>query len=277
MSITTLSSRTSLRSALAVSAGALALAAGALIAPAAHGAAQADGTGWLRLGHLSPDTKSVDVEVAAVRGGTTEFELKSVGYGDVSDYTELDAGAYIVSMFPSDAAEASAPVIAASVTIAPDSAGTVVAFGPSDDLEVTAIEDDLTPPAEGSARIRLIQASTVTDEVDIVTSTGVGIARGAKAGEVTGYAEVPAGPWTLELDGGDVTGTTDIDVADGSVSTLFVLDTADGGLTVMPVVDSAGVGAVPEGGVDTGGGGLETAAIAPDEAGLVLDADPSGR
>ncbi|GAA1945756.1 DUF4397 domain-containing protein [Microbacterium aquimaris] len=249
--------RRPLRTTLAALTAGAAAAAVLLVAPAA-GAAE-DSVGWLRLGHLSPDTKSVDVEVTALSGGAVEFELEGVGYGDVSPYTELDAGTYTVSMVPSDAAEGTAPAISGTVTIDPESANTVVAFGPSDDLEVTAISDDLSRPSDGSARIRLIQASTQTAEVDVVTSTGVPIARGAKAGDATGYAEVPAGPWTLELDGGTVTGETSIDVAEGSVSTLFVLDTASGGLEIMTVTDSAAVGAVPEGGVDTGAGGLADA------------------
>jgi hypothetical protein len=259
----TRTSRRTTGSILAAGVLALALAVGAT--PSAASAADT-GTGWLRLGHLSPDTKSVDVQVASLSGGSTLFELKGVTYGDVSPYSELAAGTYTVSMVPAGAAASTAPVISADVTIDAASATTVVAYGPSADLEVTAIPDDLAQPAAGNARIRLVQASTVTPEVDVATSTGTPIARGAKAGDVTGYAEVPAGRWTLELDGDDVTGSTDVDVAPGSVSTLFVLDTAEGGLTILPIMDSAASAAVPDGGVATGGGFLaahETAIAAP--------------
>ncbi|TFV98781.1 DUF4397 domain-containing protein [Orlajensenia leifsoniae] len=229
------------------------VAIGFAFTPSAATAADA-GTGWLRLGHLSPDTKSVDVEVTAPNGDTV-LELNGVSYGDVSPYSELQSGTYTVSMVPEGSSAATAPVISADIEVPAKSAMTVVAYGPTSDLEVKAVEDDLAPPTAGFGRIRLFQASTITDSVDVETSTGLPIAKDAAAGTVTDYAEIPAGSWTLELTGGDAAASSDVDVAAGSVSTLFVLDTADGGLTILPIVDSAAVGRSPDGGVQTGGGG----------------------
>ncbi|AXL11827.1 DUF4397 domain-containing protein [Microbacterium foliorum] len=223
---------------------------------AAVPAATSGQAGWLRLGHLSPDTKSVDVRVSAVSGGSTLFELDGVGYGDVSDYRELPAGSYTVSMVPAGASGSSVPVISETVTIESGTATTVAAYGQTDDLQVRAFDDDLTEPATGAARIRLIQASTLTPEVDVTTTQGDAIARDAKAGSATGYAEIPAGDWTLDLKGKGVADTAEVSVSPGSVTTLFVLDTSDGGLTILPVLDSSSVGDVPDGGVDTGGGYL---------------------
>lgn len=239
--------------------GVLAAVVVAIALCAAPATASADETtGWLRLGHLSPDTKKVDVTVTGADGAAI-LELRGVGYGDVSPYSELAPGSYRVSMRPMGAAASTSPVIASSIRIGADEATTVVAYGPSEDLEVKAIADDLTEPTPGTARIRLMQASTVTDTVDVATSTGLPIATDARAGSVTAYAEVPAGPWTLDLAGGDIRGSSDVTVAAGSVVTLFVLDTASGGLTILPIVDSAAVGASPDGGVATGGGGMATA------------------
>lgn len=234
----------------------------AVVAPAAVN----EQSGWLRLGHLSPDTKSVDVRVSAVSGGSTLFELDGVGYGDVSSYEELPAGTYTVSMVPAGASGSSVPVISETVTIDAGTATTVAAYGPTADLQVRSFDDDLTEPAAGSARIRLIQASTLTPEVDVTTAQGDAIARDAKAGSATGYAQIPAGDWSLDLEGEGVSDTADVSVAAGSVTTLFVLDTASGGLTILPILDSASVGDVPDGGVDTGGGFLATsedAAVTP--------------
>jgi len=225
-------------------------------APTAAPTAVSAQAGWLRLGHLSPDTKSVDVKVAAVSGGSTLFELNGVGYGDVSPYQELPAGTYTVSMVPAGASGSSIPVISETVTIDPGTATTVAAYGPTADLQVRAFDDDLTEPAAGAARIRLIQASTITPEVDVTTAAGDAIAKDAKAGSATGYAEIPAGDWLLDLEGDGVADTADVSVSPGSVTTLFVLDTSSGGLTILPVLDSSSVGDVPDGGVDTGGGFL---------------------
>ncbi|WP_334148206.1 DUF4397 domain-containing protein [Microbacterium sp.] len=241
------------------------LPAGATTTPTADSGAVStavgDSTGWLRLGHLSPDTKSVDVRVSALSGGSTVFELDGVAYGDVSTYQSLPAGSYTVSMVPAGASGSSVPVISETVTISADTATTVAAYGPTADLQVRAFEDDLTQPSSGSARIRLIQASTLTPEVDVSTSTGDSIAQDAKAGSATGYAEIPAGDWSLELTGKGVSDTAEVSVDPGSVTTLFVLDTSSGGLTILPVLDSASVGAAPDGGVDTGGGYLASAEV----------------
>lgn len=218
--------------------------------------AAAASTGWLRLGHLSPDTKSVDVRVSALSGGSTQFELDGVGYGDVSSYQSLPAGSYTVSMVPAGASGSSVPMISQTIMVEAGTATTVAAYGPTDDLQVRAFDDDLTEPSTGSARIRLIQASTITPEVDVKTDQGDPIAESAKAGSATGYAEIPAGDWTLDLTGKGVSDTADVSVAPGSVTTLFVLDTSSGGLTILPVLDSAAVGDSPDGGVDTGGGYL---------------------
>lgn len=259
-----------LKAALATGATALLVTVAAPLsaaaAPSSSTAAPAavnEQAGWLRLGHLSPDTKSVDVRVSAVSGGSTLFELNGVGYGDVSPYEELPAGTYTVSMVPAGASGSSVPVISETVTVDAGTATTVAAYGPTADLQVRSFDDDLTEPAAGSARIRLIQASTLTPEVDVTTAQGDAIARDAKAGSATGYAEIPAGDWSLDLEGEGVSDTADVSVAPGSVTTLFVLDTANGGLTILPILDSASVGDVPDGGVDTGGGFLAAADDTP--------------
>lgn len=263
---------------LAAVSTAVAAAAALLIAPAATAApttaapttaaptaatTSAD-EGWLRLAHLSPDTKSVDVRVSAVSGGSTLLELKSVGYGGVSQYEPLPEGSYTVSMVPAGASASSAPVLSATAEISAGEATTIAAYGPNDDLQVRAFEDDLTAPSEGKARIRLIQASTQSSSVDVATTTGVAIAEGAEAGSVTDYAEIAGGDWTLALTSGRTESTAPVTVDQGSVTTLFVLDTATGGLTILPVVDSAAVADVPVGGVRTGGGWLATQAEAFD-------------
>ena len=236
-------------------------------ADTSHGSipAAVDGSGWLRLGHLSPDTKAVDVRLTALSGGSVVLELSDVGYGDVSPYQTLPQGTYTVSMIPAGSGDWDQVAISDTVEVSASTASTVAAYGPTASLQLRAFDDDLTSPSAGSGRIRLIQASTVSPAVDVQTSTGVTIAEKARSGTATAYTDVPAGAWDLSLTGVGVTGTATVDVPVGSVSTLFILDTADGGLTILPVLDSAGAGVVPIGGVDTGGGWLagSTAGEAP--------------
>jgi hypothetical protein len=224
-------------------------------AAAANAAAPTDG--WARITHLSPDTKSVDVRLTGLAGGEVLYELDDVAYGQISDYLALTPGTYVVSMVPAGMDPDSAPVISESVTIEEGEPITVAAYGTNDDLKTAVYQDDLENPADGDSRIRVIQASTTAESVDISTSTGIAIAEDAELGSATGYATVPAGPWTLDLSG-DADGTADVDLAGGTVNTLLVLDTADGGVTVKAVVDAAAPGTTPEDGVDTGGGWAAT-------------------
>lgn len=244
-----------LRSRLVRTALALAAAAGlALAAAAPAAAADAPAEGWVRVAHLSPDTKSVDVRLTALAGGGTVFELAGVGYGAVSDYWTLAPGTYVVSMVPAGAPANTTPVISQSVDVQAGKPLTVAALGKNAALSTTVFTDDLTAPADGQARIRVIQASTTAASVDVATDTGVAIATDATAGSATAYTSVPAGPWNLALTAPTTSSAASVDLAAGSVASLFVLDDASGGLVVKSVLDSAGVGPLPTGGIQTGGG-----------------------
>ncbi|KQO62964.1 DUF4397 domain-containing protein [Curtobacterium sp. Leaf261] len=237
---------------------ALAVVAASIGIGAPANAAESDG--WLRVAHLSPDTKGVDVQLSNLSGGASIFELDDVKYGQVSDYKELAAGTYVLSMRATNAPD-STPVISTDVTVKAGSPTTVVAYGKNKSLKTAAYTDDLTAPADGKARLRLVQAATNAKTVSITTTEGTSVAKDAKFGTATQYATIGAGKWSLNVRGGGQTGSADVDLASGSVSTLFVLDNAQGNLTVVPVVDSASVGATPVGGVQTGGGGAAATPI----------------
>jgi hypothetical protein len=248
-------------------AGAAALTATALVglglgaapAQAATHAAPAD-AGWVRVGHLSPDTAAVDVRLTPTDGGAAAVELDDVTYGQVSPYAALAAGDYELTMVPADAPANTTPVVATEVTVTAGVAGTVAAYGLNDSLQTLALGDDLTSPAAGEARIRVVSASTQVDSVDVTTTTGVAIATGAASGTATDYANVPAGPWDLVVTTPDAASyDASVTVDPGTISTLFVLDNASGGLTVLPVLDSSAAGDAPDGSLDTGGGALRDA------------------
>jgi hypothetical protein len=239
-----------------VSRAAVVLAAASALAAlgAAPASAAEQETGWVRVAHLSPDTKAVDVTLTSLSGGGAAFELDDVAYGAVSPYWTLDTGTYVVSMVPSDAPEGTAPVIEQAVDVTGGTPLTVAALGRNAVLSTTVFTDDLTPPADGQARVRVIQASTTASRVDVSTAAGIPLATGAAQGTASPYTSVPAGPSGLDVSAGSVSATSDLDLAPGSVASLFVLDDANAGLVLSPVLDSAAVGDLPTGGIQTGGG-----------------------
>ncbi|MEF2976790.1 DUF4397 domain-containing protein [Subtercola sp. YIM 133946] len=221
-------------------------------APAAVTAA-ASTTGWVRLAHLSPDTTGVDVQLTALSGGQVVDSLSNVVYGQVSNYMALPQGTYVVSMAPTGHSM-STPVIQTSINVTAGTPITVAAYGKNADLHSVVFTDDLTPPATGQSRIRVVQASTSVPTVDIATTTGVVVASDAAEGTATPYANVPAGDWMLSLTGANTTSTAQVSLPPGAVSTLFVLDNASGGVTITSVTDASSVGDLPTGGIQTGGG-----------------------
>src|SRR5215469_8486025 len=61
-------------------------------------AAASDGTGWLRLAHLSPNTPAVDVYLYSFGDPKALIVLRHVAYGTISGYERVKSGEYSVAM-----------------------------------------------------------------------------------------------------------------------------------------------------------------------------------
>lgn len=114
----------------------------ALATPAATPVATGS-VGWLRVAHLSPDTKSVDVRVTALMGGASVYDLDSVKYGAVSSYRSIPTGVYTIAMVPAGSKSSTKPMLSASVAVVAGKASTVAAYGLNKKLMVKVFTDDL--------------------------------------------------------------------------------------------------------------------------------------
>jgi hypothetical protein len=224
-------------------------------------AAAAPVTGWLRVAHLSPDTPSIDVYLSSFDGKTVPFVLHGVHYGDVSTYRSVPAGTYTAAMRLAGASAAAAPMLSATATVASGRAYTVAVVGVRAAITARVLSDDLTPPKTGSARIRLIQGSTLAPVVNVRAVSGPVVASDVRFATSTGYATVPAGRWTLQVTpktGSAQPTVMTVDMTAGSVNTLLVLDNSNQtGLALKLIVDSQGAAIMPTGGVDTGFGPVQ--------------------
>jgi len=228
--------------------GLLALVGGTSAASAADG-------GMLRLAHLSPDTPSVDVYVDSVSTPDTGIVLAGVSYGAVSGYQSVPAGTYTVSMRAAGAAATSAPVLSTTVTVDSGTAWTVAGVGTFADLGLAVISDDLTLPAAGDARARVINAAQTLSPATVTLADGADVAAGLAFPDQSSYVTVPGGQTTLQVSGGSSAATDlPVELADGSTYTVLLLDTGSG-VEVQTVLDAASPGVVPTGGVEAGGGG----------------------
>ncbi len=218
-------------------------------------ASAATPTGWVRVAHLSPDTKQVDVTLSSLSGDTVLYKLSSVGYGAVSPYIHLPVGTYAIAMVPAGAPTGTTPVVKASVAVTTGRAVTVAVMGLNKDLQTHVYTDVLGTVPSGKARVRVLQASTKHPTVT-VKATSTTVASSAGFASISPYQNVQAGTVPVTLTAGAMTRTMNVPLPAGSVHTLFVLDTASGGLAVSAILDSWASAVTPTGSIDTGAGGL---------------------
>jgi hypothetical protein len=241
--------RSSMRAALVI-----VVAACAVVLPASP--ASAAGMGFVRLAHLSPDTPDVDVYLDALSYHAKQLVFNGVGYGVVSGYLSLKPGSYAVSMRGAGADPKSPPVLTTTVTVAAGKAYTVAGVGKHADLGLRIIHDDLDTPMSGQAKVRIIQASVKTPQLDVKLSDGTPIASAVDFATTTDYQLVKAGKLKIDVTptGGGTAVPLAATLAPDSVYSLLVLD----GKTTLDehlLLDAGRKGVVPVGGIETGGGG----------------------
>lgn len=182
------------------------------------------GMAMVRVAHLSPNAPNVDVYVDG------NAVLEDVAFGAVSDYLELAAGAHTVEITAAGDAETS--VFEGEVPVEADMDYTIAAIGELGDegdkpFEPLILQDENEAPGDDMAKVRAVHASPDAPAVDItVASSGDTLFDGVPYGE-SGYVEVPAGDYTLQIRGdtegndGDVAAEFDVSVEGGQVYSAF--------------------------------------------------------
>jgi hypothetical protein len=239
------------------------------VAGQANAATASTGTATIRSAHLSPDTPGVDVYLSAFSGGKTTLWVPDETYGGVSKYMAVKAGLYTVSMRLHGAPASQQPMLTWSLDVKSGLAYTAAAVGTGSARKGTVLTDDLTPPAAGKARVRLIQAASVAPEATVVAVDGPVVARDAAFATATGYAQISAGTWPLQATSVSTPALKtagSVSVPAGSVTSILLLDKPGGGLLIKTALDAAGAVKVPVGAVPAGGGSTATAFTATDKA-----------
>ncbi|HMQ29134.1 MAG TPA: DUF4397 domain-containing protein [Chloroflexaceae bacterium] len=151
-----------------------------------------EGTAKVRVLHASPDAPAVDVFVDGDR------VLTNVPFFTASDYLDLPAGSYRVQVAPTGQ-PADAAVIDATATIQAGMAYTIAATGPVAEIQPTIIEDNLSAPASGNAKIRVYHFSPDAPAVDVKLAGGDTLISGLAFPQASDYLEVPAGSYDLQV------------------------------------------------------------------------------
>lgn len=203
---------------------ALAAAAGALALAAVSPVSAADGDAMVRVLHASPDGPNVDVYVddAAV--------LTDVPFKALSDYVALPAGEHQVRVTP--AGDAATAVIDAAVTVEADTKYTIAAINPVASIEAKVLVDDPSPTADASL-VRIVHLSPDAGPVDVAPDGGDALVDGLAFPDDTGYVELPAGSYDLEVRAAG-TDTVALDlpaitVEAGTAYSVFAVGSAEAG------------------------------------------------
>jgi hypothetical protein len=209
---------------------------------------------YLRLAHLSPDTPQVDVYLTAFGRPNFHQRVNGVGYGVVSDYQTIQPGEYTIAMRPTGADPATKPVISATLNAQRGHAYTVAGLGAFADLSLKVLNDEISLPPAGQARMRVINAAPRTGDLAIKRE-GTEVVERAAFGDASSYAYVPAGATTLTVEPAETAPTTlPITLEAGGVYTVLVLQKGDA-LSAGVRQDARGSEIVPHGAIETGLGG----------------------
>ena len=187
------------------------------------GGMMGSGTASVRVAHLSPNAPNVDVYVDG------SVVLEDVPFATVSDYLDVPAGEREVEI--TAAGDPDTSVFSGPVAVEADADYTVAAAGELGDdadqpFEPLVLTDDNSAPGGDTARVRVAHASPDAPAVDVTAEAGTTLFDGVPYGG-SGYTEVPAGDYTLQVRGdtesndGDVVADTDVSVAGGQVYTVF--------------------------------------------------------
>jgi Domain of unknown function (DUF4397) len=229
------------------------VAVGLLVLPGAASAAPDEAL--VRVAHFAPGLLKGDVYVVYVNG---RLQLKGVPFKTVSDYLRVKPGRFQVEVRKSGDAADAKPVIAATVSLKAGRAYTVAVFGQLTSVKAMLLDDDMSRPASGRSKVRLIQALPGDQSVDLATGGDV-LFSDARFPSASDYLEVKAGRVELEVrkaGSGDVLAPArTVTLPKGSVSSLVVVGGIGEKLEVLDIRDSVASAVAPAGGVATGAGG----------------------
>jgi hypothetical protein len=225
----------------------LLLVVGLALAPATAAAAAA--TSMLRIAQLDPDQGDLELTVSSVADPNQKVLIASLGYGELSDYRNVEAGDYVIAT--RKAGSTAPPMVAKTVSVQAGTTTTVATVGAEGG--VTTFTDDLSAPDPTQARVRVINAAA--PQLDVRGPAGEDIASGLARGAAGPYATLAPGEARLSVaPPGAPAAELPVTLGANEVSSI-VLTSSDGALRARVVVDAGGPPVVPPGPVHAGFGG----------------------
>jgi hypothetical protein len=173
---------------------------GAMVFSLAGVASGAD-TAKVRVLHASPDAPAVDIYL----DDAPVTALTNVPFGTISGYLDIPAGDHNVKVFATGTT--TSPVIDANVTVAAGSRYTIAATDAVASITAQVLEDQPSPSCD-AADVRVIHFSADAPAVDVATAGATpddAVIQDLAYPNATGYLELPAGSYDLEVRLADTT------------------------------------------------------------------------
>ena len=188
------------------------------------------GEARVRIVNIAPTAGDIDL---LLDGNIIEEDIP---YPFATAYEDVGAGNRNVEVRPTGTATS---IIIGDVALSDGESHSLLVAGPGDDLRVDVLEDDLTAPTGGKAKVRLIHGAPSAGSVDIyVSAPGEAlsasdrIVTGAAFGAFLDYIEVDPGDYEVRITPtGSLTPVIDeeISLSSGDIRTAIAVETAGGG------------------------------------------------
>lgn len=159
------------------------------LAAAPQAASAQGGTARVRVIHAAPDTPAVDVFVDG------QVALQNIAFPVISAYLDVPAGPHTVAIAPAGS-DVSSALLETEVTVEGGKSYTLAAIG-LNDVSAKLFSDDVSPVAEGKARVRFIHTSPDAPGADVEVINGPQLFSGVGFGEASPYQDVDAGSYNL--------------------------------------------------------------------------------
>jgi uncharacterized surface protein with fasciclin (FAS1) repeats len=154
----------------------------------------------IRVAHFSPDTPAVDIYVNG------EAAITDLAFPSITDYVTLPAGSYELAVAPAGTSIADAAIGPATFDLPAGAVLTIAAIGSLEagTLAPAVIPDNVSPLAEGSARVTAFHAIEDAPAVDVRANGNLLISRLAYPGtqfnnDGVFELDVPAGTYDITV------------------------------------------------------------------------------
>jgi hypothetical protein len=197
------------------------------------------------------DTAEADATVRVINAvpGVPEFDvlldgqplMERLPYGTASEYTPITAEEHRIQVVPTGQT-ADAAVVDETIGAEPGRAYLVAVFGLLNDIGGAVYDVDLSEIEPGNARVRLLNLSPDTGDLDLLETGGDEWFSDVALGEISDYRDVAPGAYSADVRGADdriLQTITDLTFDETQVYDVVVLgQIADDSLEVQSLITS---------------------------------------